>query len=72
MDMSDFYGSRDEAEAVATINRALGLGMTFLDTIVPWPAEKVTGSVAIQRPAVTSPCAWMGKTASIGFTSGRM
>ena len=32
MGMSDFYGSRDEAESVATINRALDLGVTFLDT----------------------------------------
>lgn len=32
MGMSDFYGGRDEAEAVATINRALDLGVTFLDT----------------------------------------
>src|SRR3954466_4420373 len=32
MGMSDFYGGRDEAEAVATIHRALDLGITFLDT----------------------------------------
>lgn len=32
MGMSDFYGGRDEAEAVATIHRALDLGCTFLDT----------------------------------------
>src|SRR5947209_454248 len=32
MGMSDFYGGRDEAEAIATIHRALDLGMTFLDT----------------------------------------
>jgi aryl-alcohol dehydrogenase-like predicted oxidoreductase len=32
MGMSDFYGGRDEAEAVATIHRALDLGVTFLDT----------------------------------------
>ncbi len=32
MGMSDFYGSRDEAESLATINRALDLGVTFLDT----------------------------------------
>ncbi len=32
MGMSDFYGSRDEAESIATINRALDLGVTFLDT----------------------------------------
>ncbi len=32
MGMSDFYGDRDEAEALATIDRALDLGVTFLDT----------------------------------------
>jgi aryl-alcohol dehydrogenase-like predicted oxidoreductase len=32
MGMSDFYGARDEAESIATIDRALDLGVTFLDT----------------------------------------
>ena len=32
MGMSDFYGNRDEQEAIATIHRSLDLGMTFLDT----------------------------------------
>jgi aryl-alcohol dehydrogenase-like predicted oxidoreductase len=32
MGMSEFYGPGDEAESVATIHRALDLGMTFLDT----------------------------------------
>ncbi len=32
MGMSDFYGGRDEAEAVATLHHALDLGVTFLDT----------------------------------------
>lgn len=32
MGMSAFYGSTDEAEAIATIHRALELGVNFLDT----------------------------------------
>ncbi len=32
MGMSDFYGGRDEAEALATIQAALNRGVTFLDT----------------------------------------
>lgn len=32
MGMSEFYGGRDEGEAVATIHRPLKLGVTFLDT----------------------------------------
>lgn len=32
MGMSDFYGARDEGEALATIDRALELGVTLLDT----------------------------------------
>jgi aryl-alcohol dehydrogenase-like predicted oxidoreductase len=32
MGMSEFYGAGDEAESIATINRALDLGIDFLDT----------------------------------------
>jgi len=32
MGMSDFYAGRDEAESIATLHRALDLGVDFLDT----------------------------------------
>jgi aryl-alcohol dehydrogenase-like predicted oxidoreductase len=32
MGMSEFYGTADEAESIATIHRALDVGMNFLDT----------------------------------------
>ena len=32
MGMSEFYGTRDDAESLATIHRALDAGLTFLDT----------------------------------------
>ncbi len=32
MGMSEFYGAGDESESIATIHRALELGVTFLDT----------------------------------------
>ncbi|WP_294391590.1 aldo/keto reductase [uncultured Sphingomonas sp.] len=53
MGMSDFYGSRDEGEAVATINRALDLGVTFLDTADMYGMgsnEELVGRVVRERP----------------------
>jgi aryl-alcohol dehydrogenase-like predicted oxidoreductase len=47
MGMSEFYGPADEAEAVATIHRALDLGITYLDTADvygPFKNEVLVGS----------------------------
>jgi aryl-alcohol dehydrogenase-like predicted oxidoreductase len=46
MGMSEFYGTGDEDESVATIRRALELGITFLDTADmygPFTNEKLVG-----------------------------
>jgi aryl-alcohol dehydrogenase-like predicted oxidoreductase len=46
MGMSEFYGTADEGEAVATIHRALDLGVTLLDTADmygPFTNEQLVG-----------------------------
>ncbi|HUB35596.1 MAG TPA: aldo/keto reductase [Solirubrobacteraceae bacterium] len=56
MGMSAFYGAADEAEARATIHRALDLGCTFLDTsdmYGPYTNEElVGGAIAARREEV--------------------
>ena len=52
MGMSEFYGTADEAEAVATIHRALELGVTFLDTADmygPFTNERLVGRALAGR-----------------------
>jgi aryl-alcohol dehydrogenase-like predicted oxidoreductase len=52
MGMSEFYGPRDEAEALATIHRALDLGVTFLDTADmygPFTNEELVGRAIRER-----------------------
>src|SRR5947209_130873 len=52
MGMSEFYGSPDEGEAVETIQRALDLGITFLDTADmygPFTNEQLVGRAIAGR-----------------------
>jgi len=50
MGMSEFYGRTDESEAIATIRRALELGVTFLDTadMYGWGANESLVGKAIE------------------------
>ncbi|MEM8546095.1 MAG: aldo/keto reductase [Cyanobacteria bacterium P01_H01_bin.119] len=52
MGMSEFYSGRDEAEAIATLHRALDLGVTFLDTADmygPFTNEELVGKAIRDR-----------------------
>jgi aryl-alcohol dehydrogenase-like predicted oxidoreductase len=52
MGMSEFYGTTDENEAIATIHRALELGITFFDTADmygPFTNERLVGRALAGR-----------------------
>ena len=52
MGMSEFYGTADEGDGIATIHRALDLGVTFLDTADmygPFTNEQLVGKAISSR-----------------------
>src|SRR5215210_2130938 len=57
MGMSEFYGTGDEEESLATIHRAIDLGITFIDTADmygPFTNEKLVGkAIEGRRDEVT-------------------
>jgi aryl-alcohol dehydrogenase-like predicted oxidoreductase len=56
MGMSEFYGTRDDQESIATIHRAVGLGVTLLDTADMYGCgenERLVGSAIKGRSSST-------------------
>lgn len=55
MGMSAHYGATDETESLATIDRALELGVTLLDTAEGYGPFSTSSSSARPSPAAAKP-----------------
>ena len=58
MGMSEFYGTGDEDESIATIHRAIEIGITFLDTADMYTARSPTrsSSAELSKAGETKSC----------------
>ncbi|MEU2349657.1 aldo/keto reductase [Modestobacter sp. NPDC049651] len=76
MGMSSYYGPFDEAENLATLARALELGVTFLDTADvygPWTNERLLGRVlAAHRDEVVLATKFGNELDADGRRTGRV
>ena len=64
MGMSEFYGPTDDEQSIATIHRALDLGITLLDTATPTAPTPTSSSSARPSPTVATRSCWPPSSAS--------
>jgi aryl-alcohol dehydrogenase-like predicted oxidoreductase len=76
MGMSAFYGAHDDAESIATIHRALDLGITFLDTADiygPWTNERlISAAIAGRRDGIVLATKFGNEVDDAGSRTGRV
>ena len=71
MGMSEWYGATDWDESIATINRALDLGVTFIDTADIYGAATTRSWSAAGSRTVAIRCSWPPSSASTGRPATR-